>query len=264
MTNIWPEKFLLDNKTVVITGGAGLIGTELCIGLAQANANVIIAEFSEEKGKELENKLNTEGYSSKYINVDVTSESSVEKLIKTVVDKYGTIDVWVNCAYPRTNDWGSKFEDIKFESWKKNVDMHLNSYFMCCQKVTQVMKNQKSGSIINFGSIYGVVGPTFSIYEGTSMTMPAGYSAIKGGIINFTRYLATYLGKYNIRVNAVCPGGVFDNQNPKFVEKYNENTPLNRMALPEEIAGPVVFLASQAASFITGQILMIDGGWTAK
>jgi len=125
------------------------------------------------------------------------------------------------------------------------------------------MKRNQGGTIINFGSTYGVVGPKFSIYEGTEMTSPAPYSAIKGGIINFTRYLATYYASHNIRVNAICPGGIFDEQNEKFVEKYNENTPMGRMGKPEEIAGPVLFLASEASSYITGEVLMVDGGWTA-
>ena len=264
MANVWPNKFLFTNKTVVVTGGAGLIGSQLCTTFAEAGANVVIGECNKEKATQLEKTINKSGYCAKYMDLDITSEDSVINIINNTVKKYGNIDVWVNCAYPRTSDWGAKFEDIKFESWKKNVDMHLNSYFMCCQKIAEVMKKQKSGTIINFGSIYGVVGPTFSIYDGTEMTMPAGYAAIKGGVINLTRYLATYLGKYNIRVNAVCPGGVYDNQDEKFVEKYNELTPLGRMAYAEEIAGPVLFLASDAASFVTGQILMVDGGWTAK
>lgn len=263
MISIWPDKFSMQGKIIVVTGGAGLIGSQVSAAFSQSGAYVFIAENSEEKAKELEGKISEAGYKAEAILMDITSEKSVESTISKIVSEKGKIDVWVNCAYPRTSDWGNKFEDIKFDSWRKNVDIHLNSYFLCCQKVFEVMKKQNYGSIINFSSIYGVVGPTFSIYEGTEMTMPAAYSAIKAGIINFTRYLASYAGKHNIRVNAVCPGGVFDNQNPDFVKKYSSNTPLGRMAMPEEIAGSVMFLASDAASFITGQALMVDGGWTA-
>lgn len=263
MTNIWPDKFSLKDKVVVVTGGAGLIGTEICKAAAQAGAEVIIAENNKEKAQFLEKELCDSGFKAKACYFDITSNENIENTISEIVNKKNKIDVWVNCAYPRTSDWGAAFEDIKIESWRKNVDMHLNGYFLCCQKIFEVMKEQKGGSIINFSSIYGMVGPTFSIYEGTKMTMPAAYSAIKGGIINFTRYLAAYGGKYNIRVNAVCPGGVFDNQDENFVKKYDAHTPLGRMAQPEEIAGPVLFLASEAASFITGQILAVDGGWTA-
>jgi len=125
------------------------------------------------------------------------------------------------------------------------------------------MKQNGGGSIINLASTYGVVAPDFSIYEGTAMTMPAAYSAIKGGIITFTKYLAIYYAPYKVRVNAISPGGVFDNQDPSFVEHYGKRTPLGRMARPAEIVGGAVYLASDASSYVTGHNLMIDGGWTA-
>jgi len=125
------------------------------------------------------------------------------------------------------------------------------------------MKDQRHGSVVNIASIYGTVGPDFSIYEGTNMTMPAAYSAIKGGVINFTRYLASYYGSYNIRVNCISPGGIFDKQSPNFVNKYESKVPLRRMGLPEDISPAVGFLLAQESSYITGQNIIIDGGWTA-
>ena len=264
MSHIFPDKFRLIDDIAVVTGGAGLIGSQLCFALAEAGAKVYIAETDKAAGKELERRITECGLLAEYIYLDITSESAVDEAICNIISKDKNIDIWINNAYPRTNDWGNRFEDVEINSWRENIDMHLNGYFLCCKKVFDVMKVQKRGSIINFASIYGVVGPNFSIYEGTDMTMPVAYSAIKGGIINLTRYLSTYFGKYNIRVNAVCPGGIFDNQNSEFVKRYSENTPLCRMALPEEIAGSVLFLASQAASYITGHILMVDGGWTAQ
>ena len=263
MTAIWPDRFIIEKRTAMVTGGAGLIGKEVVRALAEAKANVIIGDVDSEGGKGLEKKLIDQGLDVSFIELNINDLQSVEYVINSIKERYGGIDIWVNCAYPRTEDWGEKFENISQESLKKNVDMHLNGYFLCCQKIAEEMKKGDGGVIINFGSTYGVVGPRFDIYEGTDMTMPAPYSMIKGGIINFTRYLATYYARYNIRVNAVCPGGVYDGQNEGFVKKYSENTPMGRMAGPEEIAGPVLFLCSDAASYITGEVLMVDGGWTA-
>jgi NAD(P)-dependent dehydrogenase (short-subunit alcohol dehydrogenase family) len=124
------------------------------------------------------------------------------------------------------------------------------------------MKKQGSGSIVNIGSTYGVVSPDFTVYDGTEMTSPAAYTAIKGGVINFTRYLAAYFGKHGVRANCVSPGGIFDNQNPIFVKNYEHKVPLKRMGKPSDIAGPVAFLLSDDAAYVTGHNLMADGGWT--
>src|SRR5690606_7772021 len=152
------------------------------------------------------------------LNCDITNEASVKAAVGQILSKYGRIDGLINNAYPRTADWGKHFEDIPYSSWKQNVDFQLNSYFLLSQTVLKSMRANKSGSIINMASIYGIVGPDFSVYEGTEMTMPAAYAAIKGGLINFTRYLASYYGPYGIRVNCVSPGGVFDNQPESFVK----------------------------------------------
>ena len=257
MTKIF-NLFSLKEKIAVVTGGAGLIGKAISVGLVDAGAKVYIADIDEKKGKKLE-KLNKNFI---WINLDITDEKSIKKNIKKIIEKEKKIDIWINCAYPKTKDWSAKFEDIKYESWKKNVDMHLNGYFLTCQQIAEHMKKNKKGSIINFGSTYGVVAPDFSIYEKTKLTMPAAYSAIKGGIITFTKYLSTYYAKQGIRVNAICPGGIFDNQNEVFVQKYSEKTPLGRMGKAEDLVGSVLFLASDASSYITGVILMVDGGWT--
>ena len=257
--NIFPNKFLLKGKIAVVTGGAGLIGKPISIALEQAGAKVYIADTDKKTSSEIE-KQNPR---LKWIDIDITDLNSIKKGIDLIINKEKKIDIWINCAYPRTKDWSTKFENIRSDSWKKNIDMHLNGYFLCSQQIAEQMKKQKNGSIINFSSIYGIVGPNFSIYDDSKTTMPAAYSAIKGGIITFTKYLATYYAKHGVRINAICPGGIYDKQSKDFVKKYNEKTPLGRMGKPEEIAGPVLFLASDAASYVTGHVLVVDGGWTA-
>jgi len=195
--------------------------------------------------------------------LDITSEESVVEFISEIEALGLSIDGWVNNAYPRTKDWGKKFENIPLDSWRRNVDMHLNGYFLCCQKVLEHMKKNGKGSLVNIGSIYGVLGPDFSVYNGTSMTMPAGYAAIKGGLTNLSRYLASYYGPHGIRVNTLSPGGIFDGQPESFVKAYEEKVPMRRMGTPEDIAPVLLFLLSDAAAYISGQNLLVDGGWSA-
>ncbi|NQU17116.1 MAG: SDR family oxidoreductase [Candidatus Saganbacteria bacterium] len=252
------DKFKLKGKKAVVAGGAGLIGRQIVVSFAQAGAHVVIADISEKEGKAFAAELRTKNYNVEFIVFDVTA---LEILQENIIG-LGKIDIWVNSAYPRTSDWSNKVEDISVESWRKNIDIQLNSYSLISKFVAESMK-ESGGSIVNLGSIYGVVGPDFTVYEGTDITVPMAYAAIKGGIVNLGRYLASYFGKYNIRVNSICLGGVFDNQDPIFVNSYSKKVPLGRMAKADDIACAALFLASDASSYITGATIMVDGGWTS-
>ena len=244
----------LDNKIIILTGASGLIGKVTQKHLFSNGAKVISVDMNIHH--------DPANMTFKY---DVTNEKQIDSFLSEVMNIYGRIDGLVNLAYPRTKDWGLKFEDIPLDSWRENVDIQMNSVFNISQKVLEIMRKQQKGSIVNIASIYGVVGNDFTLYEEYGGTSPAAYSAIKGGIINFTRYLASYYGKYNIRVNCVSPGGILDekNQHPSFIKKYSDKSPLKRLGKPEEIAPAISFLLSDEASFITGHNLMVDGGWTA-
>lgn len=242
----------LENKIIVVTGGSGLIGTSIIQNLSAKGAIAINADINV-----------IDNLAEGVIKCDVSDKKSIERILQNVIACYGRIDGWVNNAYPRTSDWGNTFENIDFASWNRNFELQLASIFLCSQLILKTMKEQRFGSIVNMASIYGVVGPDFSVYEGSAMTMPAAYSAIKGGVINFTRYLASYYGPYGIRVNCVSPGGIFNDQVKQFVSNYERKVPLRRMGLATDISPAVTFLLSEEASYITGHNLIVDGGWTA-
>jgi len=242
----------LKGKIIVVTGGSGLLGTAMINDLKLKGATALNFEVNQ-----------LDDLNEGIIGCDVTNEISVKRALDLIIDKFGRIDGWVNNAYPRTADWGNKFEEVSLKSWQKNVDFQLNSVFVCAQKVLEIMKNQKRGAMVNMASIYGILGPDFSVYKGTEMTMPAAYAAIKGGVVNFTRYLASYYAPYGVRINCVSPGGIFNNQNDVFVKQYESKVPMGRMGRSQEIAGPVSFLLSDESSYISGHNLLVDGGWAA-
>lgn len=251
---MYKDIFRFDQKIIVVCGAGGLIGKELVQCYLDHEATVVALDLNEVK------------FSSDRVHsmiCDIGSEASVETAIKRIIQKFGKIDSWINCAYPRTQDWSKPLEEANLEWFNKNTNLHLGGYFNASKLALEQMKKQKFGSLVNFSSIYGMQGPNFSIYEGLPMTNPVAYSAIKAGIINLSLYLSTYYGAYGVRVNCVSPGGVFDNQNEEFVRRYNALTPLKRMAAKTEISGAALFLSSEAASYITGHNLVVDGGWTS-
>jgi NAD(P)-dependent dehydrogenase (short-subunit alcohol dehydrogenase family) len=256
--------FNLKKKIVIITGGAGLLGSAFSRECARCNVNVVVVDIDEKRGNELVEQVKKETKNSNIMfqYCDITNTNDIQNLIDTTLSKFGKIDALVNNAYPRNKNYGRKFEDVSFEDFCENVNMHLGGYFLITKEFSKVMMKQNYGNIINMASIYGFSAPKFEIYDGTDMTMPVEYAAIKGAIINLTKYLATYLGKYNIRVNAISPGGVFNNHPESFVKKYSEKVVLGkRMANTDDVVGVLIFLLSDASKYITGQNIVVDGGW---
>ena len=241
----------LKNKIIIVTGGNGLLGSAIVEQIRQEGAFCINFEISHKTNDDLSN-----------VECDITNKDSIDNALSLVLKKYKRIDGLVNNAYPRSDDWGNKFEDIELDSWKQNLEWQLNSYFYLSQQVANLMEKQNKGSIINMASIYGIVAPDFSVYNETNMTAPAAYSAIKGGLINLTRYMASYFGPKQIRVNAISPGGIYDKQNITFIQNYEKRVPMGRMGSPDDISPAVIFLLSNDSKYITGQNIIIDGGWT--
>jgi len=266
------KKFSLKGKTSFVTGSAGLIGEEVSKALATAGARVVMLDIDDEKGMNAVNAISEHGYKANYENFDCSDLDNINTNIRSLVKKYDSVDIFINCSYPKTKDWAkSSFKDISIKSFRKNVDIHMNSYAWLAKLFADIMsENLSGGSIIQFGSTYGVLGQDLTVYKGTDMSENMTYAAIKGGITNLTRLMASYYGKYNVRVNTICPGGLLghvagksDSQHPIFLENYCNKVPLKRMGKPEEIASVVLFLTSEASSYMTGATIMVDGGWSA-
>lgn len=243
---------MLKDKIIIVTGGSGLIGKAIISEIRKKNGVAINVDIDIETNIEQNN-----------IKCDITNISGITQCVEMVKNHYGRIDGLVNNAYPRKKEWASDFIDIKPENLSQALNWQLNSYILCCQQFIKEMLTQEQGAIINISSIYGVVGNDPTIYEGTPMNPSGVYCAVKGGLVNITRFLAAKYGKDNIRINCVSPGGIFDHQDPKFVKAYENRVPMKRMGTPEDIAPSVAFLLSDDAKYITGQNLIVDGGWTA-
>jgi NAD(P)-dependent dehydrogenase (short-subunit alcohol dehydrogenase family) len=266
------ENFKLKNKVSYVMGGNGLIGTEVSKALSTAGSKIIILDIDNQKGIALANELKNNNYIANFELFDCADLERMDKNFLQLINKYGNPDIYINCSYPRTEDWArSSFQDISLNSFRTNVDIHMNSYSWLAKLFADKMiENDEGGSIVQFGSTYGVLGQDLTVYEGTDMKENMAYAAIKGGITNLTRLMASYYGKYNIRINTICPGGISGHvagksatQNPIFKKKYCNKTPLKRMGTPNEIASVVLFLSSPASSYITGETVMVDGGWNS-
>ena len=264
------SKLNLKNKTIVLTGSAGRVGSRFSEVLSKAGANLILIDKNDTENEKIFKKIKSKFKTNCYFsNIDITNPKEIDDLIKDLLKKYSTIDVLINNAHfvPREHpSRDTPFENYPYDLWKETISENLNSVFLCCQKFGKIMAKQRKGTIINISSIYGITGPDQRIYGKSRLNSPPFYSATKGAMVNLTKYLASYWGPKNIRVNTLTLGGVYDKKlhtNKEFVKKYSEKTMLGRMSTVKDYDGAILFLASDLSSYMTGANMIIDGGWTA-
>ena len=270
------EKFDLTGRVAVVTGGVGLLGTEFCKTLAEAGAAVAVVDLNASASQTVAESLKSDGYQALALPTDITQPDSVQAAVAQVLSAFGRIDVLVNSAAldpkfdPDAVNKGitpGAFEDYPLDLWSSALNVNLTGMFLMTQACVRSMIDQgKKGSIINICSTYGLNGPDQRIYikDGKRVAFkPVYYTVTKAGVMGFTKYLAAYYAETEIRVNALTPGGVFNNHEDYFVRNYSAKTILGRMAKKDEMNGALLFLASDASSYMTGNNVVVDGGWTA-
>jgi NAD(P)-dependent dehydrogenase (short-subunit alcohol dehydrogenase family) len=269
--------FDLSGRVAVVTGATGLLGRHHVRALAEAGASVVVTDVDEARCRALAEEVSREtGRPGAMLGhvADVTEKASVEGLLRATLGRFGRVDVLVNNAAvndmfenPLAGAELSKFENYPLELWKRSLDVNVTGTFLCAQVIGAEMARAGRGSIVNIGSTYGITAPDQAIYKrpdgSQTFYKSAAYPATKGAVISLTRFIAAYWGKAGVRCNAISPGGVENGQEAYFLENYAARTPLGRMSRPTELAGALVFLASDASSYVTGSNLVVDGGWTA-
>ena len=270
------EKFDLSGRVAVVTGGAGLLGVEFCRTLAEAGAAVTVVDLNASASQAVAGTLTKSGYQALAVPTDITRPDSVKVLVEKVLAAFGRLDVLVNSAAldPKFDADALKkgiapgaFEDYPLDQWSAALGVNLTGMFLVTQAcVRPMIEHGKKGSIINICSTYGLNGPDQRIYikGGERVAFkPVYYTVTKAGVMGFTKYLAAYYAETEIRVNALTPGGVFNDHEDYFVKNYSAKTILGRMAKKDEMNGALLFLASDASSYMTGNNVVVDGGWTA-
>ncbi|HUJ19457.1 MAG TPA: SDR family oxidoreductase [Nitrospirota bacterium] len=263
--------FDLSGKTAVVTGGTGILGSLYCRRLAEAGAQVIVADLSAESCATLAAEITEKtGVTAAGLAVDLSDESSVMRWAKQINGLYQNVDVLVNNAAAKSPGFFALLDKFTLADWNQVMAVNVTGMFLVIRELGPAMAARGRGSIINVSSIYGVVGPDQRIYEGSwyeklggAINTPLIYSATKGAVIAMTKYLAAYWGPRGVRTNTLSPGGVSSGQNNTFSEKYSARVPLGRMAEAEEMVGALLFLASDASSYVSGQNIIVDGGLTA-
>ena len=262
--------FSVEGKNIVLTGASGLLGSYYARTLLEAGANMALIDHNTRVSQGIKEEFTNARQTVQVYKCDLSKPNQINSTIKKIMKDFPTIDVLINnAAFVSAKTFAIKdfknFETHPFDLWKKAFEVNIDAPFILSQKVLGIMKKQKSGSIINISSNYGIVGPDFDTYENEKLWTPPGYAVTKSAILNFTRYIANLYGKYNIRCNTLSPSGVAtDKQSDSFKKKYASRNALKRMARVSDYAGPLIFLCSNASDYMTGANLVVDGGWTAK
>jgi NAD(P)-dependent dehydrogenase (short-subunit alcohol dehydrogenase family) len=254
---------MLANKIIVITGGAGLLGKQFSSAVASQGGIAVIADVDGDGATEIARQVaGRHPGRAEAASLDITSSESVARLIEKLQKQYGRVDAVVNSAYPRNLHYGRKMEDVTYGDFCENLNLHLGGYFLVMQQFGLCFRKQGVGSIVNIASIYGTMAPRFGLYDGTSMTMPVEYAAIKAAVIHLTRYFAQHFKADGIRVNCISPGGILNKQDEKFLEVYNQHCGTKGMLDAHDIDGTLLFLLSDASRHMTGQNLIVDDGFS--
>jgi NAD(P)-dependent dehydrogenase (short-subunit alcohol dehydrogenase family) len=264
------QLFDLSTKTAIVTGGLGILGRRFCRGLAEFSANVAVVDLDEQQAAQYAEELSSElGVHALGVGCNVTDEGAVGRMVKQVVDKFGSIDILHNNAASKSSNLDAFFaptEEYSLEEWRRIMEVNVDGMFLVAKAVgSQMIRQGSGGSIIQTASIYGILASDKRIYEGSSylgrqISNPAVYSTSKAAVVGLTRYLAANWADSGIRVNALVPGGVESGQNETFKAKYSARVPFGRMARGEEMVGALIYLASDASSYVTGQNIVVDGG----
>lgn len=273
MSNL-PEMFDLSGRTAVVTGGAGLLGKQFCLTLAEAGAAVTVVDIDADKAAEVVESIRSAGGKAVAAATDIANPESVAEMVAKTLENFGSLDILVNSAAldPKFDpdsisaQGANAFETFPLEGWQQAMDVNLTGMFLVSQASVPSMLEKGKGVIINLCSTYGLNGPDQRIYQVEGQPpkyKPVTYTVAKAGVVGFTKYLAAYYGRQNIRVNALTPGGVFNNHDDTFFNAYSYRTMMGRMAKQTEMNGGLLFLASDASSYMTGANLVVDGGWTA-
>jgi NAD(P)-dependent dehydrogenase (short-subunit alcohol dehydrogenase family) len=256
----------LSGRLALVTGATGSIGRIMALTLAEMGADLLLLDLPASPFGQLREEISgLAQVNVDFLSCDLEDGGQRQSVIHTLVKSRRPLSILVNnAAFVGTSElkgWATSFAEQKTDTWRRAIEVNLTSVFELCQGLLPLLRSSRSASIINVGSIYGMAGPDWSLYEGTTMANPAAYAASKGGLIQLTRWLATTLAP-EVRVNVISPGGVWRDQPASFVDKYCSRTPLGRMATEEDFAGAVAFLASDMSVYVTGHNLVVDGGWT--